>query len=75
MRKKPVLTSSHLLKLATATKIDAFKPRDVEMIYVHFYLSDLDKLHIKMTSFMSWFQIWPYFYHTMKHKHVNNIYM
>ena len=58
MCEKPVLTSSHLLKLATATKIDAFKSQDVELIYVHFYLSDLDKPYIKMTSLMCRFQIW-----------------
>ena len=59
MDEKPVLTSSHLLKLATATKLDAFKSWDVELIYVHFYLSDLDKLYTKTTSFMCRFQIWP----------------
>ena len=49
MRKKPVLTSSHLLKLVTATKIDAFKFQDVELIYVHFCLSNLGKPYTKMT--------------------------
>ena len=58
MYEKPVLTSSHLLKLATATKIDAFKSWDVELIYVHFYLFDLDEPYIKMTSSMCRFQIW-----------------
>ena len=53
MCEKPVLTSSHLLKLTTTTKIDAFKSWDVEMIYVHLYLSNLDKLYIKMTSLIS----------------------
>ena len=28
-------------------KLDTFKWQDVEFIYVHFYLSDLDKLYIK----------------------------
>ena len=37
MHEKPVLTSSHLLELATATKLDAFESWDVELIYVHFY--------------------------------------
>ena len=59
MCEKPVLTSSHLLKLATDTKIDSFKSWDVEIIYVHFYLSDLDKLYIKTIGLMSRFQIWP----------------
>ena len=59
MREKPVLTSSHLLELATATKLDAFEPQDVELIYAHFYLSDLDELYTKMTSLMCRFQIWP----------------
>ena len=36
-------------------KLDTFKSQDGELIYVHFYLSDLDKLYIKMISF----QIWP----------------
>ena len=58
MHEKPVLTSSHLFKLATATKIDMFKSQDVELIYVHFYLSDLDKPYTKMTVLMCWFQIW-----------------
>ena len=59
MREKPILTSSgtHLLKLATATKTDTFKSWD-EMIYVHFYLSDLDEPYIKTTSSMCRFQIW-----------------
>ena len=59
MHKKSVLSSSHLLKLATTTKIDMFKSQDVEMIYVHFYLSDLDKLYTKMTGLMCRFQICP----------------
>ena len=50
MHEKPVLTSSHLLKLATATKLDAFKFQDVELIYVHLSLSDLDEPHTKMTN-------------------------
>ena len=33
-------------------KLDMFKSQDVELIYVHFYLSDLDKLYIKMNSLM-----------------------
>ena len=59
MHKKPVLTSSHLFKLTTAIKIDTFKSQDVELIYVHFYLSDLDEPYTKMTSLMCRFQIWP----------------
>ena len=59
MHEKPVLTSSHLLELATATKIDAFKSRDVELIYVHFYLSDLYEPYTKTASLMVKFQIWP----------------
>ena len=59
MREKPVLTSSHLLQLATATKPDVFKSWDVELIYVHFYLSDLDKPYTKTTGLMCRFQIWP----------------
>ena len=52
MHEKPVLTSSYLFKLATATKIDASKFQDVELIYVHFYLSDLEKPYTKMTNLM-----------------------
>ena len=59
MREKPVLTSSHLLKLATATKLDAFESWNVELIYVHFYSSNLDKPYTKMTGLMCRFQIWP----------------
>ena len=59
MREKPVLTSSHLLKLATATKLDTFESWDVELIYVHFYLSDLGEPYTKTTSLMCRFQIWP----------------
>ena len=59
MHEKPVLTSSHLLKLATATKLDVFESRDVELIYVHFYLSDLDEPYTKTTGLMCRFQIWP----------------
>ena len=59
MCEKPVLTSSHLLELATATKPDAFESRDVELIYVHFYLSDLGEPYTKTTSLMCKFQIWP----------------
>ena len=40
-------------------KLDALKSQDVELIYVHFYLSDLDELYTKMTSLMCRFQIWP----------------
>ena len=59
MHEKPVLTSSHLFKLATATKIDAFKAQDVELVYVRFYLSDLDEPYTKTTGLMCRFQIWP----------------
>ena len=59
MCEKPVLTSSHLLKLATATKLDAFESRDIELIYVHFYLSDLEEPYTKTTGLMCRFQIWP----------------
>ena len=59
MCEKPVLTSSHLLTVATATEIDASKSWDVQLIYVLFYLSDLDELYIKMTGLMCRFQIWP----------------
>ena len=59
MHKKPVLTSSYLFKLTTATKIDMFKSQDVELIYVRFYFSDLDKPYTKTTSLMYRFQIWP----------------
>ena len=58
MHEEPVLTGSDLFKLATATKIDAFKFPDVELIYVHFFLSDLDKPYTKMTSLMCKFPIW-----------------
>ena len=59
MREKPVLTSSHLLELATATNLDAFESQDVELIYVQFYLSNLDEPYTKTTGLMSRFQIWP----------------
>ena len=59
MGEKPVLTSSHLLELATATKLDTFESWDVELIYVHFYLSDLDEPYTKMTNLMCRFQFWP----------------
>ena len=51
MRKKPVLTGSHLFKLA---KVDTFKSWDVELVYDCFYLSNLDKLYTKMIISMSW---------------------
>ena len=59
MCEKPVLTSSHLLTLAKVTKIETFKSQNVELIYVHFCLSDLDEPYIKMTGLMCRFQIWP----------------
>ena len=41
----------------------------------HFYLSHIDVLYIKMTGLMSRFQIWPWFYHTMNHTHVMNVFI
>ena len=35
--------------------------RDVEWIYVNFYLSDLDEIYTKMAGLMCRFQIWPQF--------------
>ena len=67
MHEKPVLTSSHLFKLATATKTDIFKSQDVELTYVHFDSSNLDEPYTKMIGLICRFQIWPKFYHTMKH--------
>ena len=40
-------TSSDQFPLTTATKIDMFKSQDVESIYVHFYLSDVDEPYTK----------------------------
>ena len=67
IQSEPVWTDHHQPKLG------AFKFWDVELIYVHFYLSYQDILYIKMTDSMSRFQILPC--HTIKHMHINNVWI